>query len=151
MGRIKVVSGDIPAGTEFYNNPGSIGGLPVASVVEADPRSVKEAGFGASFGIGRKICFIATFDDGRRALAITDPQTFGSLSRDIAGGPVSAESVAERKRENTRTGVLFLVSYAVSFIVLERYLAGYLPYLAALGVAVLAGATGKRLFSKSGR
>lgn len=151
MAKITVLGGDIPPGTEFYNNPGSIGGLAVAGLALADPESVRNFGFRKPRGFGPKVYFMATFDDGRRALAATDPRTFGRLERDIAGGPVSSETIADRKKENTRTGVIFIVAYIASFFVLERYLAGYLPFLGAFAAAIAAGIAGKALFPGSGR
>lgn len=151
MAKITVLGGDIPPGTEFYNNPGSIGGLAVAELAQADPESVKKSGFVKPFGFGPKIYFIAIFDDGRRALAVTDPRTFGRLERDIADGPVSSETIADRKKENTRTGIIFIAAYIGSFLVLERYLAGYLPFFGAFAAAIAAGVAGKTLFPGSRR
>ena len=146
MSRIKILSGDIPRETAFYNVPGSISGLAVTEVTRADPDSVKKAGVAAPFSLGRKMYFLATFSDGRRILAVTDPRTLARLERDIADGPVSEDSIAATQRANTRTGVIFLVTFAASSLVLEQYLAGYLPFLAAFLVAAAVGVAVRMLF-----
>ena len=146
MSKIKILSGDLPGSTEFYNNPGSIAGLPVAEAVPADTDSVRQAGMARPFGIGQKVYFLATFDDGRRILAVTDPKTFARLERDIAGGPVSQEAVTTREKANTRTGVLFVVAFGASCLVFQTFLPGYLPFLAAFGVALAVSIAGSKLF-----
>ncbi|SBW06126.1 hypothetical protein KL86DPRO_20608 [uncultured delta proteobacterium] len=150
MGKITVLGGDLPPGTEFYNNPGSIGGFAVAGLALADPEAVRKLG-AVKRGFFPKIYFIATLDDGRRALAATNPATFRRLERDIADGPVPAETVADRKKENTRAGVIFIVVYIGSFLVLERSLPGYLPYMAAFAAAIAAGVAAKVFFPGSKR
>ena len=102
MAKITILGGDLPPGTEFYNNPGSIGGFPIAELALADPEAVKKLGV-AKRGFFPKIYFIATLDDGRRALAAADTSTFCRLERDIADGPVAAETIEYRKKQNTRT------------------------------------------------
>ena len=139
MSRMKILAGDIPPGTELYTNPGSISDLPVTGVSLAEPESIKKAGLARGLGIGRKVFFVASFVNGKQALIATDPRTFERISRDIADGPVSTDTIAARKKENMRTGVIFLGVFCLSLFVFTQYFAGSLSFLAAFGVALVAG------------
>ncbi len=145
MAKIRVLAGDIPPGTEFYTNPGSIGGQPVTGVAEADAESVKRAGMARSFGLGPKVYFIATFEGGKQALAVTDPLTFDRLGKDIADGPVSKEAIADRKKENTVTAIIFFGTLAACVFIGNNYLTGYLPFLAGFCVALAVSLVYKNL------
>lgn len=138
MSKITILGGDLPRSAEFYTNPGSIANLAVAAVALSDPESVTKLGISKPFSIGPKVYFLATFADGRRALAATDPRTFGRLEHDIAEGPVPHEVIDSRKKETTRLGVVFIVAYFVTLFCSARYLTGYIPFLAAFvgGIAV---------------
>ncbi len=148
VGRVTILGGDLPRSSEFYINPGSLGGLAVAELAQADPGAAAKLGLGKPVGFGPKVYFLVTFADGRRALAAADPRTYDRLQRDIAGGPVAAETVADRKKENTRTGVIFVAVYFVSLYVFARYLTGYYPFLAAFAAGAAAALAGNILFSK---
>jgi hypothetical protein len=149
MSKITILGGDLPRSSEFYNNPGSIANLAVAEVALADPEAVKKLGVAKPFSLGLKVYFLATFDDGRRALAATDPRTFKLLERDIAEGPVSPEDIEDRKKENTRMGILFIAAYFIGLFASARYLAGYLPFLAAFAVGIAACLGWMLLFSRT--
>lgn len=151
MSKITVLGGDLPRSSAFYNNPGAIADLAVAKVTLAEPEAVTKLGAAKPFSLGPKVYFLATFDDGRRALAATDPRTFKRLERDIAAGPASPEDIEGRKKENTRLGILFIVAYFIGLFLSARYLAGYLPFLAAFAAGVAACLGRMVLFSRPGK
>ncbi len=143
MAKMKILGGDIPQVTSFYHNPGAICDRPVTAVIPVSPDELKNAGVRTSFGLVKKAHFIAEFDDGKRALVETNQRTYDRIIRDIADGPVSAEVVEERKKGNIRMAVVFCVFYVLGVIVISEYLPGWLPYIAAFCLAVIAGAVSR--------
>lgn len=139
MARMKLLGGDLSPGTEFYNNPGSIREQPVVAIYATNPEALEKAGIRKSFSIGTKVRFIAELDDGKRVLVETDPRTYNRLINDIADGPVSADAIEDRSKENKRMGLVFLGVFFLASVVFGQYLTGTLPFLAAFGVAVVAG------------
>lgn len=139
MGKLKILAGDIAPGVSFYTTPGAIRGVPLQEVLEADPAKIKAILGKKAPNPGRGICFVAVFTTGERAVIQTDAHTLLRIEADLAGGPMSRETVRRAGLDNSRAAIIFFVLFIAVWLLLGTLLRGWAAFILAFLVA-MAGA-----------